>query len=355
VRKKILEHCLSLFFVSCTLIGAFLFLQGKKSALEERRIAAIRGFLDVPSFDYADPFHRALLKDVMNVFFQGRRDKNEALARAVIEHKENEFIGRLYQTRVSQSLTKAKAAELLWMYAKFLLVYLLVLLLTLYGVQTLAVFRFIRKKDALRPAFIDLPAGSRALRILKSAAAFLLSLVLFSPAYVTAYSIRTDFNTDTLFFMVLLAVVSNGLLVNYANKFYAFLVSESRKGYVETALAKNLSGLYSLNAPGGVALADVLRPFKRFPGHVLDPVFSNARFQYFSTLKEQASFLITGLIIIEMALNIHGYLNYEMLRQLLYKNYSIVIVIILCIFYTVKLTEITADFMIHREAKRYGN
>jgi len=62
--------------------------------------------------------------------------------------------------------------------------------------------------------------------------------VLFSPAYVIAYAIRTEFNTDTIIFMALLGVVSNGLLVTYANKFYAFLVAESRKGYVETGLSR---------------------------------------------------------------------------------------------------------------------
>ena len=53
-----------------------------------------------------------------------------------------------------------------------------------------------------------------------------------------------------------------------------------------------------------------------------------------------------------MALNIHGHLSYEMLRQLLYKNYSIVAVIILMIFYTVKGTEVVADWLVWRENKR---
>ena len=56
-----------------------------------------------------------------------------------------------------------------------------------------------------------------------------------------------------------------------------------------------------------------------------------------------------------MALNLHGYLSYEMLRQLLYKNYDIVIVIILAIFITVKATEIFVDFLIEREMQKYEN
>ena len=155
--------------------------------------------------------------------------------------------------------------------------------------------------------------------------------------------------------MVLLGIVSNGLLIMYTNKFYAFLVAESRKGYVETAIVKNLKNSYQTHTSDGISNNEIFRLVKRFDGHVFGHIFKNARFQYLSTIKEQASFLITGLIIIEMALNIHGHLNYEMLRQILYKNYDIVIVIVLGIFYTVKLTEIMTDYIKHKESLKYEN
>jgi hypothetical protein len=190
---------------------------------------------------------------------------------------------------------------------------------------------------------------------LRAVGATALEFVLFSPAYVIAYSIRTEFNTDTTLFLVLLALVSNGLLVTYANKFYHFLVAESRKGYVRTALVKNLRSSYRFGAKDGIRRRDILAVSKRFQGHVLDHVLRNARYQYLATVKEQASFLITGLVIIEMALNIHGHLSYEMLRQLLYRNFDIVMVILLLIFYTVKLTELLTDVVVHREQVKYGN
>ena len=117
------------------------------------------------------------------------------------------------------------------------------------------------------------------------------------------------------------------------------LVAESRKGYVETAIVKNCLSSYRFRSGDSVPLGALLHPFKKFQGHVFDHIFSNARHQYLPTIKEQASFLISGLIIIEMALNIHGHLTYEMLQQLLYKNYSLVAVMILYIFYTVKATK----------------
>jgi hypothetical protein len=178
--------------------------------------------------------------------------------------------------------------------------------------------------------------------------------VLFSPAYVIAYSLRTRFNTDTLPFMILLGVISNGLLVMYAHKFYTFLVSESRRGYVETANAKNLDTSY-LPSKRGINQRQIIRPIKHFKGHVFEHIYSNARFQYLSTIKEQATFLITGLIIIEMALNIHGYLSYEMLRQMLYRNWEIVIAIILGIFLLVKMTDIVTDLIVMRESRKHAN
>jgi hypothetical protein len=141
----------------------------------------------------------------------------------------------------------------------------------------------------------------------------------------------------------------------YSNKFYAFLTAESRKGYIDTAIVKNLHTSFDFNRPDGIPLKSIFKPVKDFKGHIFEHIFRNARFQYLSTIKEQASFLITGLVIIEMALNIHGYLNYEMLRQILYKNYDIVIFIILGIFYIVKLTEILTDLLTHREAMKYEN
>jgi hypothetical protein len=247
--------------------------------------------------------------------------------------------------------------DLFGMYVKFLVIYLIVMVLTYYGVQTLGALRFILRQQALlreTARSIDKPHRPPMSLVLFNIVKVAAYFVLFSPAYVIAYSIRTEFNTDSSFFVIVLAILSNGLLVTYANKFYTFLVTESRKGYVENALVKNLRSRYSFS-PQGISWNSLLSHKKRFSGHVFDHIFRNARYQYLSTIKEQASFLITGLIIIEMALNIHGHLTYELLRQILYKNYIYVTIIMLSIFYTVKLTEIVTDILIHRESKRYEN
>jgi hypothetical protein len=353
VKRKLTEHALSIAFVTAVLLCVLFLVRTAAHHSAEKESAASQTYGDLSFVDFDNAFHKSLLRDVVNIFYPDRVEKNNASVDKILANKEEEFGKRLQKSNVEERLSPAKLWQLLGMYIKFVFVYAAVMLLTYYGVQTLAVFRFTRRKlKSVRKArsFGGVVLGIAA-SVGKTAAYF----VLFAPAYVIAYSIRTEFNTDTVIFMALLGVISNGLLVTYANKFYAFLVAESRKGYVETAIVKNLAGSYSPQSHDGISYGAILRPFKRFDGHVFGHIFSNARYQYLSTIKEQASFLISGLIIVEMALNIHGHLSYEMLRQMLYKNYDIVIVIILGIFYTVKGTEVVVDAIANRAEKRIEN
>jgi hypothetical protein len=353
MKPKLLEHLASMLFVTVALLVALALITSLSKAAVHQKKAGMERFGDLSFVDFNDPFQRALLKDMINLYYPGRYDANDSLCNAIVRFEQRAFSDKIQNAHLTERLSWSKSGELLGMYAKFLLIYLIVMALTYYGVQTLAVWRFTYKK---RCGQILAPTpGQKIARALVAIGGGFGTLLLFCPAYVIAYSIRTEFNTDTVVFMVLLGVISNGVLITYANKFYAFLMAESRKGYVETAIVKNCKAAYSLHGADGISIAAIFRPFKRFTGHVFDHIFRNAQFQYLSTIKEQASFLITGLIIIEMALNIHGHLSYEMLRQLLYKNYAIVVMIIIGIFYTVKLTEIFADFILYRETKRYEN
>lgn len=354
MKARLTEHVLSILFVTAVLVGAYLLVQGGDGRGEANAENPLEGYGDLSFVDFDRAFERELLVDVLGIYYPENQARHAEAVEAARRWESRRFTESLRRSHVEETLTTDKLAELAVMYLKFLLVFAVVMGLTYYGVQTLGIWWFVRRKSRG-----EAPRRSgvlcRARRVAAGALSAVAYLVLFSPAYVVAYSIRTEFSTDTLPFMILLGVVSNGLLVTYANKFYTFLTAESRKGYVETAMAKNLRCSYDRHAPDGIALGAILRPRKRFDGHVFEHIFRNARFQYLSTAKEQASFLITGLIIIEMALNIHGHLSYEMLRQMLYRNYGIVIAIILGIFYAVKLTEIVTDWIVHREGLRYAN
>jgi hypothetical protein len=357
MKQRLTEHFIGIVFVSIIMIGAFLFFEGRMSLGEKQREAKVAAFSTLPVTKINDPFEKALLADCMDLYYPGQHDSNEVILGEWYRIREQALNNSFKSSSSTQKISVASMLNLCGMYVKFLIIYLIVMLLTYYGVQTLGTLRFVLRQQSLqRGAALSSDKHRRMplATLLFTFVKFLAYFILFSPAYVIAYSIRTEFNTDSSFFMIILGVISNGLLITYTNKFYTFLVAENRKGYVENALVKNLRSDYSLSSEG-ITWHSLLSISKKFKGHVFDHIFKNARYQYLSTIKEQASFLITGLIIIEMALNIHGHLTYELLRQLLYKNYLFVIIIMLFIFYTVKLTEIVADVIIHRESQRYEN
>jgi len=360
MRSKIIEHISGLLFVTAVLLLAMFAYYSTKSGKSRHQESRVESLIDVPVSNIRDPFQRALLKDVMNIFYPDQADLNAATTKDLLQKKEDLFNKKLQQSHLQEQLSISKFTRLGGMFFKFIFVYVIVMVFTYYGVQTLAIWRFVSHKQHLYHSLHDTRKKKYSwrdifTRLSVSLLKGIMHFILFCPAYVIAYSIRTEFNTDSIIFMILLAVISNGLLVMYSNKFYAFLTAESRKGYIDTAIVKNLHTSFDFNRPDGISLKSIFKPVKNFNGHIFEHIFRNARFQYLSTIKEQASFLITGLVIIEMALNIHGYLNYEMLRQILYKNYDIVIFIILGIFYVVKLTEILTDLLTHREAMKYEN
>lgn len=363
MKNKVVEHILSIICVSCLLLAVLFFINKSKQHAYQKEFGQVEEYLNLPFADFDDPFEKTLFKDVLNIYYSGQYDKNSAVIDKIEKYREKKLRETIEKANTQQRLTMEKSRQLLGMYMKFVLTYIIVMLLTYYGVQTIGVLRFVKKKQKseinLEPE--DTGTGKKKIR-LDAVVSYGMAcvkgiayVILFSPAYVIAYSFRTEFNTDTMFFMILLAVISNGLLVMYANKFFTFLVLESRKGYVDTAIVKNLNNSYSTGSQNGISYKAILRPVKKFQGHVFEHIYRNAHHQYLSTIKEQASFLITGLVIIEMALNIHGHLNYELLQQLLYRNYDIVIAIILGIFYTVKFTELFTDYIMRRNMLKYEN
>ena len=372
-KKKIFEHLLSLILIT-SLLGTFLYfvIQDKniqKTQLDEK----IEPYLSLSFIDFDNPFDRALLLDVLNTYEPGQQSNHESLVTSIEQYRKTNLIEGMEDAYRKEQLSPKKWQQLSMMYAKFILIYIFVMILTYYGVQTFGTLRFVRKQQNQKSHLLSFfqrlftkPEFNRlkdyinyylqtTLHLFKSIVIALAYFILFAPAYVIAYSLKTQLNTNTIFFMIILAVISNGLLITYTNKFYTFLVTESRKGYIQTAIVKNLNTSYIRTKKSAINYASIFNFRKHFPAHVFQHIFINARYQYLQTIKEQASFLISGLIIIEMALNIQGHFSYELLKQLLYKNYDIVIVIILGIFYIVKLTEIFTDWLTYKESIKYEN
>lgn len=362
MSKKLLEHVLAIVVVTSLLLGLLFTLQKNKKTDKSPVDPSIVAFAHQKNIRVSTPFGRTLFNDMLDCYYPTTKKNNKKITNTLVQYRTQKFQKNVQRSHTSRRLTRSSLKPLAAMYVNFLLVYVLVMLITYYGVQTLAVYRFVRKRQhaEILPDTNDQSAHisstrTRLKKILRYAGKTFAAFIMFSPAYVIAYAFKTEINTDTVFFMVILASLSNGLLITYANRFYAFLVTESHKGYVDTAVVKNLHNKYTWNIHGGIQQKNIFSPFKKFPDHVFGIIFANAHSQYLATLKEQASFLITGLIIIEMALNIHGFLNYEMLRHILYHNYDFVVAIMISIFFTVKLTDIITDILIYREEKKYAN
>ena len=344
MRRRLRDHLLSLLVVAVTFAVAVMLAGRDTDAGRQARDRLIAPYLRIDGLEPGDPLHRALLRGALSEAYPDRPAYADSVMRALELHMVEQFTTTSMKTGARQpGLTAAKILRILPMYAEFILVYVIALVLTYYGAKTIGTYRFIRSQRAFGLA--SLPGA--VLRTLAYVA-------LFSPAYVIAYALKTTVDTGSVVFMILLAVVSNGLLITYANRFTTFLMHESRRGYVETAMVK---GLLPIHAEGRqhIGLSAIIQPVKKFRGHVFQHVYMNARYQYIPTVKEQASFMITGLIIIEMALNIQGRLGYELLQNVLYHDYQVVAFIVLAIFAVVKVTEIIVDLWHQRETRRFDN
>jgi hypothetical protein len=370
MKSNLVEHGLSILLVTVTFTVLILFIQKNNREVEPASDGRVQEFVRLGFIDFGDPLDRELFKETLDIFYPDSLARNDSLLQAIVNFRRQQFTNELYKTGAEhRGLSWTKARQLAAMYLQFIVIYIIVMALSYYGAQTLGIARFILMKQNRSSYLAELVAAVRSKRentsiriylrpivlFLKAFAKGAAYFVLFAPAYVIAYSIKTEFQTDSYFFMILLGVVSNGLLVNYANRFYTFLVSESRKGYVETAVVKSLNNSYSWKSADGIALKSVLKLRKKFPSHVFQHIYLNARHQFRPTLKQYAAFLITGLVIIEMALNIQGHLSYEMLKNILYKQYDVAMSIVLGIFLLVKATEIAVDVWAMREGRRYEN
>ena len=366
MKKKLIDHALSIGFV--TLVFAVLLLFGVKgeTADQHKNDALVESLVNQHIIDFGNPLHKSLFQETLNLFHPDQRAKNDSLLQAIDSYRLEQFTNQLYKTgSTPKGLSLPALLPLSGMYVNFILIYLVVMAISYYAAQSAAIYYFIKRKQRAspHPGTMDIRdqytnvriAGNTAVHILKAVFKGIAYLILFAPAYIIAYSLKSTFESGGYVFMIVLGVISNGLLITYAYKFYTFLLNESRKGYVQNAIVKGLNNSYEWNTPDGISFLSVLKLKKSFPSHVFQHIYTNARYQYIPTMKQHASFLVTGLIIIEMALNIQGHLCYELLQDILYKRYDIALVIIFGVFLVVKATEVLVDYWFFFESQQYEN
>jgi hypothetical protein len=371
LTKKLVLHGTSVLVVTVLLGIVTLLVEVRRDAAREED-KSLAEYLALKNVDFGDPVDRAMFRESLDVFYPERDARNDSLMVAIDNFRQRQFTNPLLKSgNELQGLTIGMIGTIAGMFLQFLFLYTVVLGALYVLAERIAVYRFVKMKQHdesyaeriigwfrewhVRRRTPSLRAfGSLGLLLLKMASKGFVLVLLFSPAYVLAYAVKTSVDTSSLLFMVLLGIISNGVLIHASNRFYSVLVTESHKGYVQTALVKGLNASYEWDRPGGIPRRALLNIRTRFSGHVFGHIFMNARFQFIPALKEQASFLVTGLIIIEMALNVQGHLSYELLQQILYRQYDVACAIILCIFLTVKGTEVLVDIWHDREKRRYG-
>lgn len=369
MKRAIAEHVSGFITILAITFLALSLIQSHQDAARADALRLITPYL-TNSVDLTDPLDAALFKEALRVFYpEGPRP--DSISAAVDFFILKKMTDATYKSgREPSGLTFESLGTLAWMYLRFVAVFTLVAVLTFLGARTLAIHEFIQMKvgndsslrrlvmlyDSFRSGNAP-PAALKkgTLLVFRALLKGLFSLFLFSPAYVLAYALKTEVETGNLMFMAVLAVVSNGVLISMTGTFYAFLVQEGRKGYVETALVKELDSSYIPPVQFERRMFALARPMHAFSHHVFKHIYMNASFQYISALKQHVAFLITGLIIIEMALNIQGHLCYELLKSLLFEDYEVAAAIIIGIFFAVKLAELFIDLWYEREFRKYHN
>ncbi len=373
MRKRLIEHGAGIALVGAILAIFSTAVIRREEGTRERERALLAPFLSIPSVDLGNPLHVAMLKETLRRSLPARPARADSILEAVLDYRRRLFTDPLLKSGGGRrALSGALLLKLARMYGEFLLVFAVAMVLSYFGARSFAVYRFVSRKRGRQGTLDRLGTlversreggGGHTFRtmaglagaLVRGAGRVLIGCILFAPGFVVAYAIRTRIDTSSSFALVALAVMTNGLLVNSANRLYTLLMAESRKGYVLTAIVKNLSSSYHSGVPGGIGWSAILQPRRMEASHVFHHIYLNARYQYVPAIKEHAAFLVTGLIIIEMALNIQNHLGYELLQAILFRDVAMVALIVFGIYLLVKATEVLVDVWFHIVSRHYEN
>ena len=365
MKSRFLEHGVSIGLVGLIFVAILRWHNSWQEEKEAARDAVVRPYLLMDSVDFADAYHRELFRETVRAFYPPRDGLGDSLLASIDARRMEKFTRSEYKSGVSRTLTSDDLLRMGGMYLQFIAVFLCALVLTSAGGRGLAIYRFVQARQGGGTGGVRLITRlilfrSHApirflLTVIEGLALLGVVFLLYSPAYVVAYALKGRLDLNSVIFLLLLAVLTNGALVNYAARYALLLGAASREGFVDTAVAKSLSTDWRWGVPNGIPFRALLFPRRAARGHVFHHIALQAEFQHRSSLKEHAAFLITGLIIIEMALNIQGHLGYDLLQNILYRRYDIVSAILFGMFLLVKLTALVIDIRSDREERKYAN
>lgn len=351
--KEILKsHLTGVTVIAGILIILIFYFNSKSEALAEPPPIA-KKLAKIENFDFNDPLQVDILLEAVERF-TGSQAEKEKWRLEIEEYRVKYFTNKYFKEGAEKPGISAAVAESLFpKYLKFLFLYIVSLILLFYIVKTAGLIKFVRTRQTRNSVSSEFKG-----KVLYSAGkifSFFSILILFSPVYVIAYAVKGTVTSDNYFFFIVLLLLGNGITITFMNKFYHYLVSESQKGYILSARVKNLNDNYDMLSYKELLLLVLKGKSDSLREHIIYDIFKNASVSFALVIKELISFLITGIIITEMALNIQGHLCYEMMQRVLSKEYDIVLFIVLLIFMTLKVSEIITDISALRSVKKYAN
>jgi hypothetical protein len=354
-KKEIREHFIGLAFFTALFAALIFFVSGSEN---ENKFSEIKSLLTAAELNPENELDAATLLDAIKNYYKNS-PKADALIAEYFAYKEFLLTARENKSGADvRSLDFSLALSLLGKAALFAFYFALIGFLLFYLSESFALLKFKRKNcGAGKQQKKAEKENAQIMNLLKKAGEIILAaagyFILFSPVYLIGYLFKFNYENVTFFSYVILSVFTNGVLITSANKFYRLLESESVKGYVETAKIKGVN--YDCSADGKITATRIFSPFKFFGEHILTQIYKSAHLQYLSAFKEIARFQITGMIIVELALNLQNGIFYELLKALKGKETAVAIFILMLVFFVVKASDIVTDYLFLKENAKYEN
>lgn len=358
MKKELQRRAISIVVVTILFIAAIIVAKQLSKKDYSSKFYVINELQNKYGVDVFDEEQTEILKLVLDAYPSEDLTK-EKFEKLLEEYKSYFFTNpTAKEGYVGKSLSFEYAADILIMYAKFIGIYFVSIFALYYLSKGFGFAKLIReinyqnKFSSLAALEEDEFVQKAKIEIFKSYVKNLLAipfyLFIFSPSYVAAYAVRSKFDSDSFPFLIFFALFTNGILLYSSNKFYNLLKAEYHKGYALTAKVKNLKDDYF-----DFNFLWIFNLRKKLEGTVLGAIYPAAQLNFYLSLKEIGTFLITSLAIIEMALNIQNYLCYELLKTLLFEYYDSALFIIYLLFLIVKANDIAAELLYYLNNLKY--
>ncbi len=320
--------------------------------------------------DINSRYDREIFEDAVTNYFSSEKEKRDFLISNLKEFVEKRFTEKELKTGSNKkTLSVETVSIILWKFMKFILVFIIVEVLIFYLSEKLASLKFFLEKERKnnfhilivrffaerKKRFVPDKINLKELLLLFIGAVgrFSAYFIFFSPVYVIAYIFKFNAENTTFIWIILFGVFTNGVLIAGINRFFQLLISESKRGYVETLHVKNLPMFENHEIREFINSSMKIKI--DFGETIFAQIFESAHLQFVGSFKQISRFVITGLIIIGMALNIQSGLFYEMLQSFLFKEYDILFFILFLIFLAVKIIDVIIDLYSLKLEGKYDN